>query len=101
MASARCTLTAHVPHASTLVTIAACVSALTRVPNGLTIAERLAVSGKCGHNFHMVRLSRVDMHFDAFEKLILFSTVSWNGLSKSLQKGNVPCAARVCFVPQG
>lgn len=85
------TLTAHVPHANIQEMTAVCVWLF--VPRlNLQKLTCVTVSGKCGHNFHMVGQSLDDA---GGQKLMYFSIVLWSGSSRSHPKANVQCADKV------
>nr|RBQ99600.1 hypothetical protein FVER53263_09566 [Fusarium verticillioides] len=54
------------------------------------------LSGKCGHNFHMVRVHLISISvilnfYVLTVTVFVFSTAYWNGSNKIHQEGNAPC----------
>jgi hypothetical protein len=54
----------------------------------------ITVSGKCGHNFHMVSNATI-FGGKVSARANGLSTVLWSGLSKTRQRGNALCADKV------
>ncbi len=66
-------------------------------------ADRTTVSGKCGHNFHMVCFYSIKKKEKLPSLHILttpLSTASWSGLNRTLHEDSVPCVDNVRILCQ-
>lgn len=73
-------------------------------PHLLGNTDMRKVSGKCGHNFHMVSIQLLNFFFwyrnHSSYTDTHFSTASWNGLNRTPHEGSVLCADSVSMLWQ-